>query len=297
MSQEQDLEAVVEAVLFVSSEPVSRSRLLEVFDARQREAAETAIDAVLARYRESPGRGFMIDEVAGGIRLMTRPDLHGYLRRFFEISGATKLSMAALETLSIIAYRQPVTGPEIQELRSVSSSGVLKTLLERRLIRIAGRKEVVGKPFLYATTREFLMHFGLRSLKELPPLEDLESLYATESADLEGVVDHEEAVLKEAAALEEAEDARDERDTEAPVVETLEEAEDARDERDTEALVSAESSDEGPVAESVQASQDLAGASEAPADSATQVLAVEEAGAAGAESQPAVVIAGGGARR
>jgi len=337
LSQEQDLEAVVEAVLFVSSEPVSRSRLLEVFDARQREAAETAIDAVLARYRESPGRGFMIDEVAGGIRLMTRPDLHGYLRRFFEISGATKLSMAALETLSIIAYRQPVTGPEIQELRSVSSSGVLKTLLERRLIRIAGRKEVVGKPFLYATTREFLMHFGLRSLKELPPLEDLESLYATESADLEGVVDHEEAVLKEAAALEEAEDARDERDTEAPVVETLEEAEDARDERDTEALVvetleeaedarderdteapvvetleeaedarderdtealvSAESSDEGPVAESVQASQDLAGASEAPADSATQVLAVEEAGAAGAESQPAVVIAGGGARR
>jgi segregation and condensation protein B len=242
MSRAEELEPVIEAVLFVASEPVSRDRLLEVFDPRQREAAAEAIDAVVARYAEAPERGFMIDEVAGGFRLVSRPDLHGYLRRFFEISGANKLSMAALETLAIIAYRQPTTGPEIQELRGVSSSGVLKTLLERRLVRIAGRKEVVGKPFLYATTREFLMHFGLRTLKELPPLEEFEELYASEAADLEpgldhepgmdheaGMdhevgMDHEESVLKESAALDEAaEEAEDQQVVDEVATESMDE--------------------------------------------------------------------------
>ena len=111
------------------------------------------------------------------MRLATRPELGGWLRRFFEVAGGNKLSMAALETLAIIAYRQPMTGPEIQELRGVSAAGVLKTLLERRLVRIAGRKEVVGKPFLYGTTREFLVHFGLNSLKDLPPLEEFEETF------------------------------------------------------------------------------------------------------------------------
>jgi segregation and condensation protein B len=100
-----------------------------------------------------------------------------WLRRFFDVAGSSKLSMAALETLAIIAYRQPITGPEIQELRSVSPSGVIKTLLERRMVRITGRKEVVGKPFLYGTTREFLVHFGLNSLKDLPPLEEFEETF------------------------------------------------------------------------------------------------------------------------
>ena len=136
---------------------------------------------MLARYRgrragrHGGGRG-------GGRALATRPEVVGWLRRFFDVSGGNKLSMAALETLAIIAYRQPMTGPEIQELRGVSAVGVLKTLLERRLVRIVGRKEVVGKPFLYGTTREFLVHFGLNALKDLPPLEEFEETFGSGDA-------------------------------------------------------------------------------------------------------------------
>ena len=208
MTDPRDIEAILEAILFVANEPVSRQRLLEVFDEKERTAAQAALESVLERYRETPDRGILIDEVAGGLRLVSRPDLHGYLRRFFEVSGANKLTMAALETLAIIAYRQPVTGPEIQELRGVNSSGVIKKLLERRLVRIAGRKEVVGKPFIYSTTREFLMHFGLRSLKELPPLEQFEDLFGGELDTAEEVSepDLEEQIQLEVASVGEADD-------------------------------------------------------------------------------------------
>lgn len=208
MTDRVDMEAVIEAILFVSKDPVSRVKLLEVFAEDERLEAQQAIESVVERYRESPLKGILIDEVAGGLRLVSRPDLHGYLRRFFEVSGTNKLSMAALETLAVIAYRQPVTGPEVQELRGVNSSGVIKKLLERRLIRIAGRKEVVGKPFLYTTTRDFLMHFGLRNLKELPPLEQFEELLGMEgeSADDPQEMDLEEEIGQQAAALEDADD-------------------------------------------------------------------------------------------
>jgi segregation and condensation protein B len=176
MIDRSEMEAVVEAVLFVASEPVDRNQLLELFAEKEHEAAKEAIQEVIDRYRMAADRGVYLEEVAGGIRLVTKAELHGYLRKFFEVSGRTRMSMAALETLAIVAYRQPVTGPEIQELRGVNSTGVLKTLLERRLIRISGRKRLVGKPFLYRTTREFLMHFGLESLDELPPLEEFEEL-------------------------------------------------------------------------------------------------------------------------
>ncbi len=177
MSERGEMEAVIEAVLFVSSEPVPRTRLLELFEEEEREQAAEALAAVLARYDAGSERGVMVEDVAGGVRLVTRPEMGVWLRRFFDVSGGSKLSMAALETLAIVAYRQPITGPEIQELRSVSPVGVLKTLLEKRLVRIAGRKEVVGKPFLYATTREFLVHFGLNSLRDLPPLEEFEETF------------------------------------------------------------------------------------------------------------------------
>jgi segregation and condensation protein B len=206
----EELEAVVEAVLFAATEPVSRARLLEVFDEADREAAAAAIERVLLRYRPEPQRGVFAEEVAGGLRLVTRPELHQYLRRFFEASGASKLSMAALETLAIVAYRQPITAPEIQELRSVSSAAVLKTLLERRLIRMAGRKPVVGKPFLYCTTREFLMHFGLESVRDLPPLEELEESLGLEPGTLPALPepeDREEEILRQAAEIEEAREA------------------------------------------------------------------------------------------
>lgn len=175
MSERTEIESAVEAILFAAGEPVRKEALIAVFDDGDRDLVGEALEAVMLRYRPEAGHGVVAEEVGGGFRLVTRPELHGYLRKFFEASGANRLSMAALETLAIVAYRQPITGPEVQELRGVSSSSVLKTLLERRLVRIAGRKEVVGRPFLYRTTRDFLMHFGLKDLDDLPPLEDVEA--------------------------------------------------------------------------------------------------------------------------
>lgn len=182
MTDQAEMAAVFEALLFASPDPQPEARLLEVFPEDSREQAREALQTVLARYRADesgvqPDRGVVVDQAGGGYRLVTRPDLHSYLRKYFDVAGRSKLSMAALETLAIVAYRQPVTSPEIQDLRGRNSAGVLKTLLERRLIRIAGRKEVVGSPFLYATTRDFLLHFGLRSLSELPPLEEFEETF------------------------------------------------------------------------------------------------------------------------
>src|SRR3982750_4811421 len=128
MTERSEMEAALEAILFVSSEPVPRTKLLELFDAGEREQAAEALEAVLARFSGGEGRGGVGGGGGGGVRLATRPEMVGWLRRFFDVSGGNKLSMAALETLAIIAYRQPVTGPEIQELRGVSAAGVLKPL-------------------------------------------------------------------------------------------------------------------------------------------------------------------------
>lgn len=240
MTPRPEMEAALEAILFAAGEPVPKEKLLELFTEEEQPEAVAALEAVLARFAEDPSRGVMVDIVAGGVRLATRPELASWLRRFFDIRGGNKLSMAALETLAIIAYRQPITGPEIQELRSVSPSGVLKTLLERHMVRISGRKAVVGNPFLYRTTREFLVHFGLNSLKDLPPLEEFEEslgdgmglaagaavLGELEQAALgqeeegeiapesQGGVDREEEILQQAARLDEAVD-RDSVDEEA----------------------------------------------------------------------------------
>ncbi|HEX2463542.1 MAG TPA: SMC-Scp complex subunit ScpB [Thermoanaerobaculia bacterium] len=176
MTSREELEAAIEAVLFVATEPVASERLHALFADDDPETVEAALQAVIARYQGGAAQGLVADFAAGGVRLVTRPALQGYLRKFFQVTGRTKLSMAALETLAIVAYRQPVTGPEIQELRGVSTAGVLKTLLDHRLVRISGRKEVVGKPFLYSTSREFLVRFGLNRLQDLPPLEELEQM-------------------------------------------------------------------------------------------------------------------------
>jgi segregation and condensation protein B len=181
MSSREEIEAAIEAVLFVAGEPVSEERLLALFDEADRATAVEAVGALRERYAPVPGRGLAIEEVAGGLRIVTAPEYHPYLRKFFEAAGGNKLSMAAIETLAIVAYRQPVTAPEVQELRGKQSQAVLKNLLERRMVRISGRKEVVGRPFLYSTTREFLMHFGLRSLSDLPPLEEFEEALGIDS--------------------------------------------------------------------------------------------------------------------
>jgi segregation and condensation protein B len=210
MTNRSEMQAALEAILFVAPEPLPRERLLELFEEGEREEAAQALAAVLEHHKGGEDRGIAVEEVGGGLRLVTRPELHPYLKRFFQVTGRSRLSMAALETLAIIAYRQPLTGPEVSELRGAQSTTVIKTLLERRMIRICGRKQVVGKPFLYSTTREFLLHFGLTGLGDLPPLEEMEELFALEGSGEAPVADHEEEVARASAALEEEREAKDE---------------------------------------------------------------------------------------
>jgi segregation and condensation protein B len=171
--------ALVEALLFASGKPASVERLVEASELTAVEV-EAALE-VLERALEADARGVRLDRVAGGARLVSRNEFDVPVRKLLGLEGKNKLSMASLETLSIIAYRQPVTAPEIAELRGVNSASSLRTLLDKKLITTAGRKEVVGTPFLYKTTKEFLVHFGLADLKDLPRPEDLDALYGVET--------------------------------------------------------------------------------------------------------------------
>jgi len=168
----------LEALLFSSARPVSEKDLADVL-----EATREAVQGALARLEvaaQGSERGIRLEKVAGGWRFVTRPEFDSLLRRFHEVTERSRLSLAALETLAIIAYRQPITVPEIQELRGVNSASVIKTLFEKRLITTAGKKPVVGTPFFYRTTSEFLVRFGLNDLEELPkPGEIEEDLAAT----------------------------------------------------------------------------------------------------------------------
>lgn len=171
--------ALVEALLFASGKPASVERLVEASELTAPEV-EAALE-VLERALEADARGVRLDRVAGGARLVSRNEFDVPVRKLLGLEGKNKLSMASLETLSIIAYRQPVTAPEIAELRGVNSASSLRTLLDKKLITTAGRKEVVGTPFLYKTTKEFLVHFGLKSLGDLPKPEELEAIYGLEA--------------------------------------------------------------------------------------------------------------------
>jgi len=202
MSRREEFEAALEAILFVTADPVPAEKLLAAFEEGERQEAQEALAGLRERYRPGEGRGVFLEEVAGGLRIVTSPELHPYLKRYFEASGGNRLSMAALETLAIVAYRQPVTAPEIQELRGKNSTAALKTLLERRMVRIAGRKEVVGRPFIYATTREFLMHFGLRDLADLPPLEEFEESFGSDDAGGSDFISREHEVVGLVSSLE-----------------------------------------------------------------------------------------------
>ena len=160
------------------------------------EAAPKALSAALERLAsrtEGEDRGVRLEKVAGGWRFVTRPEFDSLLRKFHEVTERSRLSLAALETLAIIAYRQPITLPEIQDIRGVNSSSVLKTLFEKKLITTAGKKPVVGTPFFYRTTQDFLVRFGLNELTELPKPEDLD-------ADLAATVEAREIAAPTAAA-------------------------------------------------------------------------------------------------
>lgn len=165
------LKAIVEALIFASPEPLTPKVLFKLLSDEPKEDVVAAIQAVQEDYAER--RGLHVAEVAGGFQITTRPELHDWVRRLFHERTAQKLSVASLETLSVIAYKQPITQAEVGEIRGVNTSGVLSTLLERHLIKIVGRKNVVGRPFLYGTTKEFLIRFGLKDLGDLPKIEDM----------------------------------------------------------------------------------------------------------------------------
>lgn len=165
------LEAIVEALVFASPEPLTPKMLFKLLADEPKDDVQAALDALVARYDDPAG--LHLAQVAGGYQITTRPELHEWVRRLFHERNTQKLSVASLETLSVIAYRQPVTAAEVNEIRAVNASGVLSTLLERHLIKIVGRKNVVGRPFLYGTTKEFLVRFGLKDLNDLPKIEDM----------------------------------------------------------------------------------------------------------------------------
>ena len=169
-----ELKAAIEAILFVSSDPIKVDELAESFD-EGREAIATQLDEIRRALDDHAG-GFMLEQTAGGWRLATRPEHDSILKKYFAKKGENRMSIAALETLAIVAYRQPITAPEVSEIRGVNSTAVIRTLLERRMIRVSGRKNVVGSPFLYRTTKEFLVHFGLNDIRDLPRLEEFGDL-------------------------------------------------------------------------------------------------------------------------
>lgn len=165
------LKAIIEALVFASPEPLTTKMLFKLLGDEPREDVTTAIQALARDYADRGG--LHLAEVAGGYQITTRPELHDWVRRLFHERTAQRLSVQSLETLAVIAYRQPITAPEIGEIRGVNTSGVLSTLLDRHLIKIIGRKNVIGRPFLYGTTREFLIRFGLKDLSDLPKVEDM----------------------------------------------------------------------------------------------------------------------------
>jgi segregation and condensation protein B len=166
-----EVKAIVEALIFASPEPVTPKMLFKLLADEPKEDVSAALEALKADYESRPG--LQIVEVAGGFQIVTRSQLHEWVRRLFHERSTQKLTVQALETLAVIAYKQPITALEITEIRGVNTSGVLTTLLERHLIKIVGRKNVVGRPFLYATTKEFLIRFGLKDLGDLPKIEDM----------------------------------------------------------------------------------------------------------------------------
>lgn len=168
---------ILEALLFASPDPLPIGQLQELFDDGDRENIVQGLQQLKELY-ESKGSGLTIIEVAGGFRMSTRPDLHPWLSRLAR-ARPSRLSRPALETVAIVAYRQPITKAEIEAIRGVSVDGVLKTLIERGLIRIVGRKREVGRPILYGTSRAFLEYFGFQELTELPSLHELETMVPT----------------------------------------------------------------------------------------------------------------------
>jgi segregation and condensation protein B len=187
-----NLSPLLEAIIYLAKEPVSLDAISKAVPDVSRADIELTVQELIEKYRTSD-HGIEIREVAGGLKFSTKPEHHETLKRFIKSQiPPTRLSLAALETLAVIAYRQPVTIPEIQDIRGVHAAGVIKTLLDKKFVTAAGRKDVLGRPILYKTTRDFLVHFGLKDLSELPSMEEFEELIKTQAASEEHVEIQEE---------------------------------------------------------------------------------------------------------
>jgi segregation and condensation protein B len=169
-----ELMGIIEAIIFVSEEPLSAKALADVLK-EDRGWVEVAVEELAKEFNARNG-GLQLREVAGGWQFTTRAEHHEHVRAFLKSRPSAKLSLASLETLAVIAYKQPITVPEILEIRGVQSPSAIKTLLDKRLIKACGRKETIGRPMMYGTSKEFLLQFGLKDLSELPSIEDFEDL-------------------------------------------------------------------------------------------------------------------------
>jgi segregation and condensation protein B len=173
---DKSLQAAVEAIVYVADEPVTIEQIAAALGGASQDAVRAALRALEEQYR-SDEHGIEIREIAGGYKMFTKPEHHEMVRRFVkELTPPLKLSLAALETLATVAYRQPITLPEIQQIRGVDATAAVKTLLDRKLVTTSGRKNVIGRPILYRTTKDFLKQFGLSGLDELPSIQEFEEL-------------------------------------------------------------------------------------------------------------------------
>jgi len=176
MLSDETLKGLIEAIIYVAPEPVTLEAIVKALDGEERERVKAKLQELIAEL-ERPEHGIQIRQVAGGYQFASKPEHHDVLRKFVKsLKPPLRLSKAALETLAVIAYRQPVTLPEIDAIRGVDCGGVIHTLLEKKLVVTAGRKSVVGRPILYRTSRDFLVHFGLKDVSDLPSLREFEDL-------------------------------------------------------------------------------------------------------------------------
>lgn len=177
--EDQQLKSAIEALLFVSGNPLSLGRLGGIFEEEAPERIREQVRALQQEY-DDRGAGLMLAEVAGGYQMATRPEHYAWIRKFKSVKVSSRLSKPALETLAIVAYKQPITRTEVESVRGVNIGGIMRNLMERRLVKIVGKKDVPGKPMLYGTTPEFLQHFGLKDLSALPTLREFQELDAGE---------------------------------------------------------------------------------------------------------------------
>lgn len=181
---DQQLKSAIEALLFIAGNPVTAERLRGIFEDVSKEQIEAQLGA-LREEHDSRGAGIMLAEVAGGWQFVTRPEYAAWIRKFRTVKSSARLSRPALETLAIIAYKQPITRAEIEAVRGVNVDGIVRNLMERRLIKIVGKKDVPGKPMLFGTSTEFLQHFGMKDLSSLPTLKEFQELDASEETMVE----------------------------------------------------------------------------------------------------------------